>query len=110
VQWNSDIGLVFPVPRYHADIDGWLSLESPTISTHPRPSAVKTIWCLFLFHLQRKVNVTATFDGAATADYLLQTTEDLVSSNWNTVGEFTSDTNFVLAATNSQGFYRTVGE
>ena len=56
------------------------------------------------------VNVTATVDGAATADYLLQTTEDLVSSNWNTVGEFTSDTNFVLAATNSQGFYRTVGE
>ena len=47
---------------------------------------------------------------AATVDYLLQTTEDLVSGDWNTVGEFTSDTNFTLAATNSQGFYRTVGE
>ena len=47
---------------------------------------------------------------AAAGDYLLQTTEDLVSGDWNTVGEFTSDTNFTLAATNSQGFYRTVGE
>ena len=54
------------------------------------------------------VNATTAFDGATAADYLRQTTEDLVSSNWNTVGEFTFDTNFVLEATNSQRFYRTV--
>ncbi len=56
------------------------------------------------------VVAVATFDGAANANYLLQTTDDLVSGTWNTLGEFTANTNFMDATTNHQGFYRTIGE
>jgi len=51
--------------------------------------------------------VAATFDGAATADYVLQSTDNLASNDWSTVSApFTSDTNIVVETTNHCGFYR----
>lgn len=57
------------------------------------------------------LDMAATFDGAAMADYVLQTCDNLVSGIWNTIEvPFTADTNFVTATTNNIGFFRVIGE
>jgi hypothetical protein len=68
----------------------------------------------FTFSAPNKtLNMAATFDGAARANYVLQTSDNLVSGIWNTVGmPFTADTNFnfTTLTTNSMVFFRIIRE
>lgn len=54
--------------------------------------------------------VSATFDGAAPTNYVLQHSVDLADSNgWTTIsGLFSSNSEWQVAATNSCGYYRAV--
>lgn len=53
--------------------------------------------------------VTADFDGTAAGTYVMQTSTNLASNVWNTVSApFSSDTNWVIEATNRAEFYRVV--
>lgn len=59
----------------------------------------------------KTLNIAATFDGAARADYVLQRSDNLVSGVWNTIRmPFTADTNFTVLTTNRMGFYRIIGK
>lgn len=57
------------------------------------------------------INVQADFDGAATTNYVLQTSTNLASNVWNSVtGSFNSDTNWSFSLTNTATFFRAAEE
>jgi hypothetical protein len=55
------------------------------------------------------IYVSALFDGAAVTNHVLQCSTNLATNVWTTIsGPFTSDTNWIVEATNSAGFYRVI--
>ncbi|MEN8255389.1 MAG: hypothetical protein ABFR33_07965 [Verrucomicrobiota bacterium] len=57
------------------------------------------------------VSVSAAFDGASGTNFVLQSCNNLVSNDWNTVSApFTTNTTWDVEATNSASFYRAIAD
>ena len=57
------------------------------------------------------MSVTAVFEGANSANFILQNCGNLASNDWNTVSiPFTTNTTWNIETTNGTGFYRAIAE